>query len=198
MAKISEFSGWPPPYTVEWQLGSVGQMTNVQNVTRSFFTFTAPSITATQTYRVIVRNLATPGGRLLGNARIVTLVDSDGDGIPDAWESAYSLSNTNLDRLGDLDGDGFLNWQEYVAGTDPTNALSYLKVENMTPPPGALLQFQAISNRTYTVQFNDVLGVNTWSNLADVVARGSNRVEVISDPASTTNRFYKIVTPQQP
>jgi CotH kinase protein/Lamin Tail Domain len=193
----SEFSGWPPPYTVEWQLGSVGQKTNVQNGTSSFFNFTAPSITATQTYRAIVRNLATPGGRLLGNARIVTLADGDGDGIPDAWENAFFGGNTIADPSGDDDGDGFLNWQEYVAGTIPTNALSYLKVDQLTPPAGAIVQFQAVSNRTYTVQYRDAMGPGTWNNLADVGAHGTNRVATIPDPGSTTNRFYRLVTPRQ-
>jgi hypothetical protein len=183
---------------VEWQLGSVGQVTNVQNETATFFSYTAPGVPGSQTYRAIVRNLATPGGRNLGNATIVTLADSDGDGIPDVWESAYAANSTALDPFGDLDGDGFLNWKEYVAGTDPTNALSYLKVDSLVTSPGAVVSFQAVSNRTYTVQFNHAPGVNPWSKLADVIALATNRVESIPDPASTTNRFYRIVTPRQP
>ena len=194
----AQFSGWPPPYTVEWQLGSVGQATNVQNETVTFFTYTAPGLPGSQTYRAIVRNLATPGGRNLGSATIVTLADSDGDGIPDAWESAYATNSTALDPFGDLDGDGFLNWKEYVAGTDPTNALSCLKVDSLVTSPGAIVSFQAVSNRTYTVQFNDALGVNPWSKLAQVIALATNRVEFIPDPAYTTNRFYRLVTPRQP
>ena len=38
---------------------------------------------------------------------------------------------------GDQDGDGFATWQEYLAGTDPTNAASYLqatiRMEGSTP-----------------------------------------------------------------
>jgi hypothetical protein len=31
--------------------------------------------------------------------------------------------------------------------------------------------------------------------LADAPARLTNRIEVIPDPASTTNRFYRLATP---
>lgn len=48
------------------------------------------------------------------------------------------------------------------------------------------------------MQYSDALGAGTWSKLADVVARSTNRVEVIVDPAWTTNRFYRVVTPEQP
>jgi hypothetical protein len=65
-------------------------------------------------------------------------------------------------------------------------------------PGAATVQFAAISNRTYTVQFTDNLSSDIWSRLADVVARASNRVETFTDPAWTTNRFYRVVLPRQP
>ena len=48
-------------------------------------------------------------------------VDTDGDGMPDDWESRYGLSPINpSDNSGDLDHDGLSNLQEYLAGSDPT------------------------------------------------------------------------------
>lgn len=46
-------------------------------------------------------------------------LDSDGDGIPDAWEIAHSLDPFRNDASGDADGDGRTNLEEYNAGTDP-------------------------------------------------------------------------------
>ena len=139
---------------------------------------------------------------LLHVAFVVTGVvhaDTDGDGLPDAWENDYGLNaNSNLDRTRDADSDGMMNWQEYIAGTDPTNALSYLKIEDLTAGFGsATVEFLAVSNRTYTVEFADNLSVGSWSKLADVLARATNRLEKIVDPAVRPHRFYRLRTPRQ-
>ena len=98
----------------------------------------------------------------------------------------------------DRDGDGMSNWQEYVAGTDPTDASSSLKLDASADGLGARLSFGAVSNRTYSVQYSDALGSGPWLKLADVAARVTNRTEIITDVNSGTNRFYRVVTPQQP
>jgi hypothetical protein len=45
--------------------------------------------------------------------------DSDGDGMPDAWELQYGLNPFLNDADGDPDGDGLTNLQEYQLGTNP-------------------------------------------------------------------------------
>jgi len=51
--------------------------------------------------------------------RLIASADSDGDGLPDAWELQY-FGNLNQTAAGDFDGDGLTNLQEYQLGTDPT------------------------------------------------------------------------------
>jgi hypothetical protein len=58
------------------------------------------------------------------------------------------------------------------------------------------VQFNAVSNNTYTVQYSDTMPA-TWRRLSDVVARPETRVEFVPDPTWTTNRFYRLLTPWQ-
>jgi hypothetical protein len=44
-----------------------------------------------------------------------TPLDTDQDGMPDAWEMKHKLNPTNPnDRNGDLDNDGYTNLEEYL------------------------------------------------------------------------------------
>jgi hypothetical protein len=203
----------PPPFTYEWRRGSIGLATNVSSQKTTFFNLTNVQFILTNgvnnvtgAYRIIVKNLANFSPGVLGNpvTTVLGLSDADGDGIPDVWESSYGGSATNLAPDADLDGDGMKNWEEYVAGTDPTNALSYLRVENIQPTAASDLQvqieFNAVSNRTYSVLFSEQPGGPVWSRVADVIAAPTNRVLRVFDqrPASAPPRFYRLVTPRNP
>ena len=59
------------------------------------------------------------GGDAQGIALSVTPADTDGDGLPDAWEAATGLDPSVDDSAGDPDGDGLTNAEELAAGTDP-------------------------------------------------------------------------------
>jgi len=49
-------------------------------------------------------------------------VDSDGDGMPDAWERRHGLNpHDPTDGAGDRDQDGYTNLEEYLNGTDPNS-----------------------------------------------------------------------------
>jgi hypothetical protein len=46
--------------------------------------------------------------------------DTDGDGLPDAWETAHGLNpNDPADATQDLNGDGYTNIEDFLNGLDP-------------------------------------------------------------------------------
>lgn len=58
-------------------------------------------------------------------------VDSDHDGMPDEWEQRFKLDpNDSADGAQDADGDGYTNVEECLNGTDPTEKVDYLNLDN--------------------------------------------------------------------
>ena len=46
--------------------------------------------------------------------------DDDNDKMPDLWEIKYKLdTNSSADKNKDKDGDGYTNYEEYLASTNP-------------------------------------------------------------------------------
>ena len=53
-------------------------------------------------------------------------VDSDQDGMPDAWEKTHGLNPADAgDSRSDLDNDGYTSIEEYLNRTDPTKYVAY-------------------------------------------------------------------------
>lgn len=80
-----------------------------------------------------------------------------------AWLASYGLpSGGSADYL-DSDGDGLNNWQEYLAGTNPTNASSVFKItsEQVLPNGEFVLRWFSVSNRLYDVMRSTNLGGTT-------------------------------------
>src|SRR5262249_30280686 len=74
----------------------------------------------------------------------------------------------------------------------PSGIPSKLKANRLATGP-ATIEFYAVSNRTYSVQFRDALATGSWARLADIVARTPNRVAFVTDPAAQPRRFYRLV-----
>ena len=84
--------------------------------------------------------------------------DSDGDGLPDAWErmliaaSGEDLTLADISPNDDFDGDGISNLNEYLAGTYAFDSqdgfrLNMVKAQDGKPQ----VEFMVIQGRTYTL-----------------------------------------------
>ncbi len=201
-----EVIGNPGPFFYSWRrnVGSIVVNTNFGSHKTNYVVLTtAPPLHLTNgirdtnfAMRVVIQNEANMVGiNHVFNLRV--LADTDRDGIPDVIEQGLGLDTNNVaDATGDLDSDGMNNRAEFIAGTDPANASSYLRIETSTD--AASVKFSAVSNRTYTVQFTDDLGSGAWSKLADLAARTNNVIHTIPDTGWTSNRSYRVVLPRQP
>jgi len=58
--------------------------------------------------------------------------DTDGDGLPDDWETQFGLDPNVNDAAADPDGDGFTNAQEYANHTHPTGYFTRYLAEGST------------------------------------------------------------------
>jgi len=203
-----EVNGHPPPFGYSWRRGSVIIASNNNVLRRTFITLNSTAVgliltnnilSSNYTMRLVVYNDANNAPGLLMVYTNTILADLDRDGIPDVVEEGLGLSTNNAaDAALDLDGDTMSNYAEYVAGTDPADNQSYLKIDSITAGAGATLTFGAVSNKTYAIEYADGLAAGPWLRLTSVVARPANRQETVVDAGFSTNRYYRVVTPRQP
>jgi hypothetical protein len=197
-------TGSPAPFVFEWRRGSIGVWTNVTSEPASFFTLTNVQTNQAGNYRVVIKNAANPQpGIISSNAGLTVLADADGDGVPDDWEIAHGLDVTSSADGGlDRDGDGASNREEYLAGTDPDDPQSFLRIESISCDniPAWRLEFLAVSNHTYSVQAGNTFSSGAvWRSVADVLAMPTNRTVQITRPlVDGSPMFLRLVTPRTP
>lgn len=180
---------WRQPGTIYTMFSSLGR--------QSFWTVTNVGAAHAGTYGVLVSNDF--GFVLSRGAQLAILTDTDADGLPDRWENEHGLNTNDVaDAMLDPDADGMTNLEEYHAGTNPTNAASALRIRTTLANGMLSIEFDAESNKTYTVQQNVTLDPVAWNKLIDLAARTNHRIETVTDPSIATNRYYRVVTPRQP
>ena len=146
------------------------------------------------TYRVVITNAA--GSLNSSSVALTVLPDADADGLPDSFETTYFGNATSGIAGADLDGDGMSNREEFVAGTNPTNALSVLEVVVAQNDTG-ILEFIAQANLSYAVQYATNLESAPWINLTNIAPAGQVRTIRANAPTPPPEprRFYRVITP---
>jgi len=91
--------------------------------------------------------------------------DTDGDGLPDAWEVFRFGSITNSNGVIDSDGDGANDREEYLANSNPTNSQSAFEITSFRFAPGAVrVNYDGHPSRRYTLSAS-TNGLTNWTPL---------------------------------
>jgi Tol biopolymer transport system component len=120
--------------------------------------------------------------------------DSDNDGIDDSWEVTY-FNDTARDGTGDLDGDWHSDFQEFLAGTDPTNAGSVLEViaiRSINPSQVRIL-WSATVGKSYVIQTMPSLDAAVWTNTGDTITANANTMSIDLASASASAFFRAVL-----
>jgi hypothetical protein len=79
------------------------------------------------------------------------------------WLQQFGLPTDGSADFIDSDGDGMNNWQEWIAGTDPTDPASVLKMSGIAlsaSPMGLAVTWQSVGGKTYYLQRADNLALH--------------------------------------
>ncbi len=123
--------------------------------------------------------------------------DADADGLPDAWEFAHGTQTLIADDDADPDGDGQSNLEEYLAGTNPLDSSSLLRIDDVawSGPEAMTLSFRIALGRSYRVERADS-PTGPWELLQTLPAALFPRQLVVTNPvAGIEARYYRVVVP---
>jgi subtilisin family serine protease len=166
----------------------------------AFAAMNFPTETVTQRVQRVLANVdVVPGLQGLvhtgGRLNLQRMVDTDGNGLPDWWELEYFGHLTGTDPNADPDHDGMSNLAEWIAGTNPTNAASNLRLTlvSATNSGSIVVSWSSVAGKTYWLQrstnlltgFNSIVATNIVAT-----APTNTQTDTVVLPGSA--RFYRV------
>jgi hypothetical protein len=124
-------------------------------------------------------------------------------GTPLAWLRSCGFTNDfAAAEESDPDEDRMETWEEYRAGTDPTNAASVLRFHEIAPVAnGIRLTWSGTTNSGVTTPFLMYRATNplgpAWDLISDSIGRAGSGLNVWTDSAPTSGMqtFYRLAVP---
>jgi alpha-tubulin suppressor-like RCC1 family protein len=141
-------------------------------------------------------DIAAGGSHVLGLAP--TEQDTDGDGLPDAWEIEHGLDDlVKNDPALDSDGDGVSDQYEYIADSDPRNRDDYFRLVMQANPTTGFMDIQfspARSTRNYTLEAATDLANNQWRPVTKnvIISLGAGDIGTMSLSSTEAGGSYRI------
>ena len=144
---------------------------------------------------------------LLGEGALDDLVVSRGafahtgpdtvNGVPLAWFDGMGLAR-NPPEDADFDGDGFTDWEEFTAGTDPADTQSAFRITSVRLDGGTVnvtfLGNDSGADTPYIVERASDLATGDWTVVDDAVPRAAvpATTNTWSEPMPAGGAFYRL------
>jgi subtilisin family serine protease len=165
----------PDPSQIYQYLDGTSMATPHVSGAVAFAAMNFPGETVTQRIQRILANVDVISGlngkvRTGGRLNLQRTVDADNNGLPDWWELQYFGHLTGTNPNADADHDGMSNLQEWLAGTNPTNASSCLRLIAIPAnnPNAFVVRWPSVAGKYYRLEratnlltgFNSVVQTN--------------------------------------
>ncbi|RME92351.1 MAG: fibronectin type III domain-containing protein [Verrucomicrobia bacterium] len=118
--------------------------------------------------------------------------DYNFDGLPDDWQKLHWGDNPKdwPAPTADVDGDGARNVDEFLAGTDPTDTASVLRVNIAPTDQGILLSWPAVVGSVYQLQVSTNL--TQWADLDSPRFAPQPEIHLVAPPAAAAS-YYRVI-----
>lgn len=160
-----------------------------------------PAETAAQRIQRILANVDTNAvlkGKVVtgGRLNLLRIADTDRNGLPDWWEQACFSRLLGTNASADADHDGASNLAEWVAGTNPTNTASCLRLPAplVTASNGLVIRWPSVAGKTYRLEraTNLLAGFNAVVR-SNIAAMPPTNSETDTASLAAKARFYRIL-----
>lgn len=133
--------------------------------------------------------------RIFGGTVDVGAIEFQSAGISSltTWLQHYDLPTDGSADFTDSDGDGMNNWQEWLAGTDPTNSQSVLQMLLLAADGGnaCTVRWQSVVGKNYFVQRSgNLAAMPAFTTLMDNIAGQAGSTSFIDTTATNGKSFF--------
>jgi hypothetical protein len=144
-------------------------------------------------------------GAFVTNLSVIVSNDFDGMGRPldgngngsaanDIGAYEFLLPTADSNAGGNPDGDPQSTLEEWMADTNPTNALSYFQLTGISKSPSTTVHFLSSTNRLYTLMAStNLAGTNTFVAIPGQTSLpGTGGPQTLTDTNADSARFYRV------
>ena len=137
----------------------------------------------------------------------LSVVDTQAQTNQSAWaqwqtDNFGSTNGANTGTNQDYDGDGYNNWNEFIAGTQPTNSSSFLSAtaQRQTSGSGYVIRWPSVNGRYYGLwRTTNIMTAAMSSVVTSIAGAAPENSYTDSPPAGVSVYYYRVsVTTNHP